>query len=492
MLAIQPHSASAGPRRIKVIAAGNAGINILDRISLADGGSLDCAAVNTDAQSLAACVASEKILLGEMATRGMGAGGDPALAVSALEEDGDALAGLLEDADAFLLVGCFGGGTAGVVLAHLAGLIASKGLPVFSVLTLPFSFEGARRAEQARDALEQLRPACPVAAVFPNDGLAELAAPSGPVTEAFALSDELLAGVIRSLLGVLRGQGPMDLRAEQLMALLRGTEKGSLFTHAQATGANRANDVVAKALKSPLLRAGLAPEEVNRVAIHLAADKSLSLVETQTVLSLLQRHLDDSVTMQLGISTDGHPEVGLALTIFGARGEPLAVPTEATPVVAPQAQPVTPIPSPEKAKTAPDQKVQREPEVEAEPEIDPKVGPNDLDLQDEESPLPAEQEKEESLPPEPAPVIPIPEKIPVPKSPGPATGDLLPGMQQQVGLKSNSVAKETKKSAPKHKQEVLPLDVAARGRFERSEPTIVEGEDLDVPTFLRLRLKIKP
>jgi cell division protein FtsZ len=43
--------------------------------------------------------------------------------------------------------------------------------------------------------------------------------------------------------------------------------------------------------------------------------------------------------------------------------------------------------------------------------------------------------------------------------------------------------------APKVKQEDLPLEPIARGRFEKVEPTIVEGEDLDVPTFLRRKLK---
>jgi cell division protein FtsZ len=33
------------------------------------------------------------------------------------------------------------------------------------------------------------------------------------------------------------------------------------------------------------------------------------------------------------------------------------------------------------------------------------------------------------------------------------------------------------------------LEPIARGRFEKSEPTIVEGEDLDVPTFLRQKIK---
>jgi cell division protein FtsZ len=30
-----------------------------------------------------------------------------------------------------------------------------------------------------------------------------------------------------------------------------------------------------------------------------------------------------------------------------------------------------------------------------------------------------------------------------------------------------------------------------RGRFEKSEPTIIEGEDLDVPTYLRKNIKMK-
>ena len=50
------------------------------------------------------------------------------------------------------------------------------------------------------------------------------------------------------------------------------------------------------------------------------------------------------------------------------------------------------------------------------------------------------------------------------------------------------VASPTTKTQ-KVKQDFLPLEPIARGRFERSEPTIVEGEDLDVPTFLRLKIK---
>jgi cell division protein FtsZ len=45
----------------------------------------------------------------------------------------------------------------------------------------------------------------------------------------------------------------------------------------------------------------------------------------------------------------------------------------------------------------------------------------------------------------------------------------------------------TTTSKTKAKQETLQFEPTTRGRFDKSEPTIVEGEDLDVPTFLRVR-----
>ena len=55
-----------------------------------------------------------------------------------------------------------------------------------------------------------------------------------------------------------------------------------------------------------------------------------------------------------------------------------------------------------------------------------------------------------------------------------------------------SIVEETNtkpKSTPqKAHQEDLPLEPIAKGRFDKSEPTMYEGEDLDVPTFIRRKL----
>jgi len=41
------------------------------------------------------------------------------------------------------------------------------------------------------------------------------------------------------------------------------------------------------------------------------------------------------------------------------------------------------------------------------------------------------------------------------------------------------------------RQEVMQFEPVTRGRFEKSEPTIEEGQDLDVPTFLRKNVRVK-
>lgn len=95
-------------------------------------------------------------------------------------------------------------------------------------------------------------------------------------------------------------------------------------------------------------------------------------------------------------------------------------------------------------------------------------------------PEPAQAEQHQDLPsiPEVAAVEPPPAD-PRP-SPAPRLAPLQPAKKPEAAPKP---------TAPKIKQETLQFEPVARGRFEKIEPTIVEGEDLDVPTFLRINVK---
>jgi len=72
----------------------------------------------------------------------------------------------------------------------------------------------------------------------------------------------------------------------------------------------------------------------------------------------------------------------------------------------------------------------------------------------------------------------------------PKSAEELPPAKPQATLGEAREAKSKKSSSAQQTQGVLNLETYQRGRFDKSEPTIVEGEDLDIPTFLRKGIKL--
>jgi cell division protein FtsZ len=78
------------------------------------------------------------------------------------------------------------------------------------------------------------------------------------------------------------------------------------------------------------------------------------------------------------------------------------------------------------------------------------------------------------------------------RAPQPTTPRIIPPKKKPLiapKVEAENVKREN--AAAGAKQEVLQFEPLTRGRFEKSEPTIVEGQDLDVPTFLRKNVRVK-
>jgi cell division protein FtsZ len=66
----------------------------------------------------------------------------------------------------------------------------------------------------------------------------------------------------------------------------------------------------------------------------------------------------------------------------------------------------------------------------------------------------------------------------------PPAPPLSPEKVEQL-LTRQAAGSRPRKKIAKMRQGQLPLEIVSRGRFDKSEPTIVKGEDLDVPTYVR-------
>jgi cell division protein FtsZ len=80
------------------------------------------------------------------------------------------------------------------------------------------------------------------------------------------------------------------------------------------------------------------------------------------------------------------------------------------------------------------------------------------------------------------------EDFPVALAPAPA--EAVPE-EEKPAKGSGKKGKVGKKSETEQTQEELPLDQAMRGRFKDLDPTMVDGQDLDIPTFIRMRIRLK-
>ena len=96
---------------IRVVGVGGGGTNAVNRMVDAGLSGVEFIAVNTDAQALMMCDADVKIHIGSEATRGLGAGADPAVGLAAAQESRDELKEALKGADMVFVTAGEGGGT---------------------------------------------------------------------------------------------------------------------------------------------------------------------------------------------------------------------------------------------------------------------------------------------------------------------------------------------------------------------------------------------
>jgi cell division protein FtsZ len=458
---------------IKIVSVGGAGLNALDRIVLDGLEGAEVLAVNTDVQSLASSVAAHKVQLGRTVTRGLGAGGDPEVGYQAAFESTEEIREALSGARMIFICTGLGGGTGSGAAPYVAHLAREAGALVLAFATLPFGFEGRRRNAQAREALGRLNEIANAVVCFENDQMGDMVAPHAGIHQAFSKADTTISQSIRSIVNLIQRPGLIRIGFDDLVAALRSRNGRCLFGFGESDSDNRAHDALAQALKSPLMDRGRTLADAARVLVQVAGGPGMTLSEVEIVMKELDRHVSDETQILFGTAVDGRLGDRLSVTIISsfAADEPL-----------PQTQPPAPLSSAPPMPPASQQHHESPPKIEVEPEPEP---------------VPIDDFQSAEATPFEEPILPDVEIAPEPVAEsGPNTFEVVDTPEPPVSTprRKPAPAKEEKVSAEKSmqaKQEVLQFEPVNRGRFEKSEPTIVEGEDLDVPTYLRKKIKMK-
>ena len=446
---------------IKIVGVGGAGANALDRIVLDGMEKADLIAINTDVQSLASSVAAHKVQLGRAVTRGLGAGGDPEVGYQAAVESADEIRHALADARMIFICTGLGGGTGSGAAPVVSQVAREAGSLVIAFATLPFSFEGKRRSAQAQEALARLNEIAHAVICFENDRMGDMVAPKAGIHQAFAVADMTISQSVRSIVNLIQRPGLIRIGFDDLLTALRSENGRCLFGFGESDSDNRAHDALRLALKNPLMDKGRMLADAAHVLVQITGGPSMTLSEVEILMQELNRHVNDRTQILFGTAVDGRMGNRLSVTIISSlAGDIDAIPTQ-TQSAPSSAAPLPPVW---------EQPQQIPPKIDILPEPAPVEPSPPVDLIPFEPPPPAE----EIAPPAPVNKKPKPRLIMPTKKPVP-----------------EKEAKPAKEKFAQPKQEVLQFEPVTRGRFEKSEPTIVEGQDLDVPTFLRKNIRVK-
>ncbi|MEP6821740.1 MAG: cell division protein FtsZ [Chthoniobacterales bacterium] len=485
---------------IKVIGVGGAGSNALDRIVLDGLEKADLVAANTDAQSLASSVASHKVQLGRMGTRGLGAGGDPELGYNAAVEAADEIRQGLGDARMVFVCAGLGGGTGSGAAPVIAELARESDAMVVSFATMPFAFEGKRRTAQALAALARLHEHSDAVICFENDKMGDMVAPKAGVHQAFAAADVTISQSVRAIVNLIQRPGLIHIGFDDLLSALRSTNGRCLFGFGESDTDNRAHDALTQALKNPLMDRGRLLSDASNLLVQVAGGPGMTLSEVEILMQELERHVSDETQILFGTAVDNRMGNRLAVTLISslpAEGE--VVQPVVHQKVAPTPKPV----APPILQTQPEAAAQVEEEEEEMPLAEEFAAPVSLqqpmpmseaasqepeffseattqEQEVEEEDVEVNEPEMESTTMAMTPVAtrepdPVPPRVILPRTKS------LPVIAPKVPVEKIVHAK----------QEVLQFESVTRGRFEKSEPTIVEGQDLDVPTFLRKNVRVK-
>ncbi|MDE3190620.1 MAG: cell division protein FtsZ, partial [Acidobacteriota bacterium] len=206
---------------IKVVGVGGGGTNAVNRMVDAGLTGVEFVAVNTDAQALMMCDADVKIHIGSAATRGLGAGADPAVGQAAALETRDELKEALKGADMIFVTAGEGGGTgtgAAPVVAELARELEAL---TVGVVTRPFGFEGRRRAGQAEQGISELAEKVDTLIVIENDRLLQVVEKKTPLSDAFKMADDILRQGVQGITDLITVPGVVNLDFADVRTIMR-------------------------------------------------------------------------------------------------------------------------------------------------------------------------------------------------------------------------------------------------------------------------------
>ncbi len=238
------------PAYIKVLGVGGGGSNAVNHMFTQGIKGVDFVVCNTDVQALESSPVPVKIEMGEEG--GLGAGSKPEVGRTAAEVSIEKIKETIsEETQMLFITAGMGGGTGTGAAPVIAQAARELGILTVGIVTLPFSWEGRRRRQQAEAGIEEIRKHVDTLLVLSNDKLREQYG-NLTVSEAFAKADNVLTSAAKGIAELITVTGYINIDFQDVKTVIENSGK-AIMGSATAEGEGRALLAIEDAMSSPLL-----------------------------------------------------------------------------------------------------------------------------------------------------------------------------------------------------------------------------------------------
>ncbi len=300
---------------IKVIGVGGGGSNAINHMFQQGIKGVDFYICNTDAQALQNSGVPNKIQLGVNLTEGLGAGANPDIGEQSALESFDDITNMLDSNTKMVFITAgMGGGTGTGAAPIIAKMARDLDILTVGIVTMPFQFEGKMRIEQSQQGIENLRGVVDSLIVINNNKLREVYGNLG-FKAGFSKADEVLATAARGIAEVITHHYTqnIDLRDAKTVLSNSGT---AIMGSALASGQNRAQEAIRKALDSPLLNDNKITGAKNVLLLIVSGSDEITIDEIGEINDHIQNEAGHGANIIMGVGEDESLEESIAVTII--------------------------------------------------------------------------------------------------------------------------------------------------------------------------------
>ena len=301
---------------IKVIGVGGGGSNAVNHMFRQGIHGVEFVVCNTDIQALRQSRVKNRIQLGKELTEGRGAGCQPERGRLSAIESMDFIKTILEHNTRMVFITAgMGGGTGTGAAPEIARQAKELGILTIGIVTVPFSFEGKRKIEQAMTGIDELEEYVDALLIIANERLREIYGDL-KLSDAFAMADNVLTIAAKSIAEIITVKGYVNVDFADVESVMRDSGV-ALMGAAEAEGEGRAMEALTNALISPLLNSNDIRGASNILLNMLYGEKEVTMDEISLITDSLREKVGRNVnviwgtsgeSMKCPIRTDGSNE----------------------------------------------------------------------------------------------------------------------------------------------------------------------------------------